>query len=132
MARTSHRFAGTVMKGDEVGVTVGTFTPHRSPLGLIFDTDSLLAGDFRGDGFVLGWTDGSRSSLMQPFSPFGADMMHLRLSYDPDRDNYTVQTTRIVEGFRGPVDAEMVGPVIYVIEHYGQNIWKLTLPTRDE
>lgn len=122
---------GAVMKGDEVGVAVGTFTPHRSPLGLFFDTDSLLAQDFRGDGFVLGWTDGKHSSLMKPFSPYGADMMHLRLSYDPDVDNYIVQTTRIVEGFHSPVDAEMVGPVVYVIEYGGQsgNIWKLTFPT---
>ncbi len=58
-------------------------------------------------------------------------MMHLRLSYDPDVDNYIVYSTRIVEGFHSPVDAEMVGPVVYVIEYGGQsgNIWKLTFPT---
>src|SRR4028118_31829 len=31
------RKTGKVMDGDSTGVTVGTFTPHASPLGLFFE-----------------------------------------------------------------------------------------------
>ncbi len=122
---------GRVMKGDDTGVAVGTFTAHRSPLGLLFDADSTLAPPYRGDGFVLGWTDGTQSVLMGRLSKLGADLMHLRLFYNPSSDNYIVETRRIADGFSGPVDAELVGTDLYVLEHGGReaSIWKLSLPT---
>ncbi len=121
---------GVVRKGDETGVAVGTFTAHRSPLGLVFDHDDELGAGLRGDGLMLSWTDGERSSLMGRISKLGSDLMHLELFYSPSFDNYIVQSTRIVEGFNGPTDAELVGNILYVIEYGGSsaNIWKLTLP----
>ena len=121
---------GTVRDGSESRVAIGTFTAHSSPLGLFFDADSVLAPPYRGDGFVLRWTLGSNSGLMGPISPLGSDLLHLRLLYSPGFDNYIVQTTRIADGFRGPVDAELVGNEVYVIE-YGRsgNVWKLTFPS---
>lgn len=127
------RATGAIMKGDETGVAVATFTPHRSPLGLVFDIDAVLGGDLGGDGLMLSWTNGERSSLMGRVSNLGADLIHLKLFYSPDLDNYIVQSTRIAEGFNGPADAELVGNVLYVIEYGGSNanIWKLTLPGAD-
>lgn len=124
------RADGRVKKGDKVGVALGTFTAHRSPLGLVFDVDSVLAPGLKGDGFVLSWTNGERSALMGRLSKLGSDLMHLKLFYSPSFDNYIVQSTRIVEGFNGPTDAELVDNVLYVIEYGGSGsvVWKITLP----
>jgi hypothetical protein len=126
------RKTGKVMDADTTGVRVGTFTPHRSPLGLFFDTEGVLIDSLNKDGFVLSWTFGKRSSLMRPFSSLGADMMHLDLRYDAKSDNYLVRTTRIVEGFDGPTDAILIGNDVYVIENGTEDvhIWKVTLPAK--
>ena len=43
----------------DLGVSIGTFTAHRSPLGgLVFDSGNILHPDYRGDGFMLSWTEG--------------------------------------------------------------------------
>lgn len=128
------RATGKVMDADTTGVLVGTFTPHRSPLGLVFDTEGVLADAMNKDGFVLSWTYGKRSVLMRPFSSEGADLMHLKLQYDEKSDNYLVRTTRIVEGFAGPTDAVMVGNDVYVIENGNEDahIWKITLPAKNK
>lgn len=84
--------------------TITSFTSHASPLGLVFDVDSVLA-DFTGLGFVLGYTPGR-----------GLDLSSLRLQYDPAVDNYRMQVNRIAEGFDTPVDAELVGTTLYVLD----------------
>ncbi|MEM6841700.1 MAG: cytochrome c class I [Bacteroidota bacterium] len=122
------RETGLVMDADTTGITVGTFTPHRSPLGLFFDRDSLLADPYQGDAFVLSWSDGVTQPLMRPLSSLGADLLHLELTYEPDIDNYSVHSYRIIGDFQGPTDAVQVGEHIYVIENRG-NIWKITMPS---
>ncbi|MDV3307788.1 MAG: cytochrome c class I, partial [Cyclobacteriaceae bacterium] len=126
------RKTGKVMDADTTGVLVGTFTPHRSPLGLFFDVEGVLAEEFNKDGFVLSWTFGKTSVLMRPFTMQGADLMHLDLEYDEKVDNYRVRCRRIVEGFEGPTDAVMVGNDVYVIENSNDDahIWKITLPAK--
>jgi glucose/arabinose dehydrogenase len=122
--------SGKIQDGDQTGVAVSTFTAHSCPLGLVFDTKKILSKDFKGDGFVLRYTLGRRSSLMKPFTDQGADMLHLDMRYDDATDNYIVRTKRIVYGFRDPVDAILVGNNAYVIEYgeRGGNIWKIELP----
>lgn len=121
------RETGKIMDGDDTGQPVGTFTAHRSPLGLFFDQDSVLAPDYRGDAFVLSWSVGKTQPLMAPFSELGGDLMQLKLTYDPNIDNYRLHCYRIVGGFSGPTDAALVGNVAYIIENTGF-IWKVTLP----
>jgi glucose/arabinose dehydrogenase len=123
--------SGKIQDGDQTGVAISTFTAHCCPLGLFFDTKKILSKDLKGDGFVIRYTLGARSSLMQPFTNQGSDLLHLHLTYDKITDNYVVKTMRIVEGFREPVDAIMVGNNVYIIEYGGKegNIWKITLPT---
>ena len=105
--------------------SVATFTPHRSPVGLIFDTDNALA-DFTGDAFTLSYSAGGRVRGGYLFAEdSGEDMLHIRLQYDPAADNFTARTTKVVDGFISPTDAERVGNVIYVIEEGRQAIWKL-------
>lgn len=123
--------SGKVQDGDSTGIPVSTFTAHCCPLGLIFDTKKVLAGDLKGDGFVLRFTSGANSGLMQPFTKQGSDLLHLHMEYDKITDNYFMKTTRIVEGFADPVDAVMIGNDVYIIEYGGRygNIWKITFPT---
>ncbi len=121
------RLTGRIVDGDSTGQPVGTFTAHRSPLGLFFDQDSLLAEPYCGDAFVLSWSNGSSQPLMLPFSVLGGDLMHLKLTYDSAVDNYQVRSYRIIEGFQGPTDAVQVGNAFYVIENRG-TIWKITMP----
>ena len=123
--------SGKIQDGDKTGVAISTFTPHCCPLGLCFDTKKILSSDFKGAGFVIRFTAGSTSGLMGPFTYEGADLLHLQLSYDSLTNNYFVRTKRIVEGFRDPVDAVMIGGDMYVIEYGGEggNIWKITLPS---
>ena len=74
---------------------------------------------------------GATSSMMQAFTNQGADLLHLKLSYNKAADNYFVRTTRVVEGFKEPTDAVMVGNEVYIIEYGGKggNLWRITLPT---
>lgn len=122
--------SGKVQDGDLTGVAVSTFTPHACPLGLFFDTKKILAGNFKGDGFVLRFNLGTRSSLMKPFTNQGADLLHLNLTYDSITDNYFVRTNRIVEGFNDAVDAVLIDNVAYILEYGGKrgNVWKIVLP----
>ncbi|MGV3684797.1 MAG: PQQ-dependent sugar dehydrogenase [Daejeonella sp.] len=121
---------GKVLDGDNTGVTTSTFTPHSSPLGLVFDRKGALSGEFKGSGFVLRNSLGARSSMMKPFTDQGRDLLHLQMTYNPMADNYLVKTTRVVDTFNNPTDAVLVGNELYIIE-YGNvqgSIWKLTLP----
>lgn len=122
--------SGKILDGDITGVTISTFTPHSSPLALFFDRKGILSKDFRGDGFTIRYTLGSRSALMKPFTDQGADLLHLDLAYDKTSDNYFIKTTRIVEGFNAATDAIMIKNQVFVIEYgvSGGNIWKISLP----
>ena len=116
---------GMVMKASEEGTYVSTFTPHASPLGLVFDKDSLLASPFRGDGFVLSFMPGGDST------GFSRELRQLKLVYDAVIDNYKMTTSDLVSGFYLPVDAVLVGNELYVIER-GGDLWKVTFPLYPE
>jgi cytochrome c553 len=122
--------SGNVLDGDTTGVAVSTFTPHASPLGIFFDTKNVLANDLKGDGFVIRYTSGEKGAMMGAFTKQGSDLLHMHFSYDKAMDNYFINTTRIVEGFKEPTDAILVGNEVYVIEYGGRggHIWKITLP----
>ena len=122
--------SGKILDGDNTGVTTSTFTAHSSPLGIIFDTQKNLSGEFKGTGFVLRNTLGAKSSLMKPFTDEGRDLLHLSMSYDKGSDNYFVKTTRIAESFNNPTDAVLVNNELYIIEYDAKegSIWKVTLP----
>ena len=119
--------SGKIQDGDQTAQTVSTFTPHASPLGLVFDTKNVLSPEFKGDGFVLRY---SKGGMMGAFTKEGSDMLHLDMAYNKLADNYYVKTTRIVDSFKEPIDAVMIGNTIYVMEYgaTGGNIWKVTLP----
>jgi hypothetical protein len=94
----------------------------------------VLGNGLKGDGFVIRYSLGATAPMMQPFTTEGADLLHLQMTYDSTMDNYVVRTTRILDGFKEPSDAVLVGNVVYVIEYGGKggNIWKITLPAEAE
>ncbi|MYB70145.1 MAG: T9SS type A sorting domain-containing protein [Gemmatimonadetes bacterium] len=120
---------GRIKDASEEGVRFGTFTAHRSPLGLVFDADNALAEPFQGDGFVLSWTEGDPDGddVAGPFNDPSEDLLHLDLA--KVGDNYEAYVSRIVGGFSNPIDAEIIGNRIYVIEWSGgRGLWEIVLP----
>ena len=120
---------GQIKDASEEGVRFATFTAHRSPLGLVFDADNALDEPFQGDGFVLSWTEGDPDGddIAGPFNDPSEDLLHLDLA--KVGDNYEARVTRIVGGFSNPIDAEIIGNRIYVIEWGGgRGLWEIVLP----
>lgn len=123
---------GQVKDASDLGQTLNTFTTHRSPLGLTFDIARAMSPEFRGDGFMLSWTEGDPTSdtVAGPFKDPSQDLLHLDL-VKVGNTNYQVRTTRIVGGFSNPIDAEIINDKIYVLEYGGsQGIWEITMPTK--
>jgi glucose/arabinose dehydrogenase len=123
---------GMVKDASELGIRIGTFTPHRSPLGLVFDTARVLSEELAGDGFMLSWNDSTdQGNLLRLFGDNGGDMLDIHLTKIEAEDRYEAQVTQIVRGFYHPVDAVMVDNRIYVIENTGgARIWEVTLPAK--
>ena len=121
---------GLIKDASDEGVKLGTFTPHSSPLGLVFDVDMKLGAEFTGDGFCLSQND----STLRKYAPFldpGEDLLHLELTKIADEERYEVRTKRLVRGFTSPVDAVLLDHKIFVIEWDGSGkIWEITLPLR--
>ncbi|MEA5622978.1 PQQ-dependent sugar dehydrogenase [Nostoc sp. UHCC 0251] len=123
---------GKVKDASVLGQTFSSFTTHRSPLGLVFDTQGVLSQEFNRDGFMLSWTPGDPTgeTLAGPFKDASQDLLHLNLT-KVGTSNYQLNATRIVEGFSNPIDAAMINNKIYVLEYGGnQGIWEVTMPTK--
>jgi hypothetical protein len=121
----------SIQDASSLGQTLSTFTAHRSPLGLVFDRVGAMADPFHNHGFVLSWTPGdpTGNTIAGPFKDASQDMLDLNL-VKLGSTNYQTTTTRIVGGFSNPIDAEIIGNRIYVIEYGGsQGIWEITFPS---
>jgi glucose/arabinose dehydrogenase len=120
------------------GEYIYSFTPHRSPLGLVFDNDSLLDAFYNGNGFVLSYTKGDStlagfSKLLAPFGDDSEDITMLKMIKDSATNTYSFIANRIVYGFDHPIDAVMLDTSIYVIEigYAGtSSLWKISLPKK--
>ena len=119
-----------VKDASDLGLKIGTFTPHSSPLGIVFDTSFALSSEFTGDGFFMGYS-GHSAKKSAPFNEPGEDLFHIKLIENDSADNYEVEVTRIAQGFSNPVDAVLIGNKIYAIEvGSGSSIWEITLPSK--
>jgi hypothetical protein len=121
---------GSIKNAASLGQPLKSFTAHRSPLGLVFDTFGAMAPPFNRHGFVLSWTEGDPvgNSVAGPFEDASQDLLDLNL-VKLGTTNYQATVTRVVAGFSGPVDAEIIGNRIYVIEYGGnQGLWEITFP----
>lgn len=118
---------GSIHDASDEAIPLATFTPHRSPLGLVFDTAGVLPGTYAESGFVLGWTSGepSGSPLLVPFGDESEDLLHLQLTLEDEA--YRSVTTRIARGFSSPIDVVLIDRTLYVVELGGENLlWALT------
>jgi len=129
---------GQIKRASEEGTNVRTFTPHRSPLGLLIDRSELLGSVYQGKSFVMSFMPGGDSTGYTPLSPWGSpcpfvdssrELVMMDLKYDSLLADYIVHTSNIVTGFYLPVDAEQVGNSIYVIENNGV-LWRLNFPSK--
>jgi hypothetical protein len=121
---------GEARDASDLGLTVHTLTPHSSPLGLVFDVHNALSQEFMGDGFVLR-TGGAFADLINSFNDSDQDLLHMDL--EKVGDNYQGRFTRIVSDFRGPIDTEIIGNKIFVVEWSGdRGLWEITLPAGGE
>lgn len=120
---------GQVEDASQLGKRIYTFTAHRSPDGIVFDNDSLLAGDLRGGAFVISL---SNSALVTALGDTSEDLLLVNLS--KDSGNYSASVTRLVSGFNSPLGEELVGNKLFVVEtglFYVNNsprMWEITLP----
>src|SRR4051812_7662268 len=122
---------GQVKDASDLGLTLSTFTAHRSPLGLVFDTVGAMDLSFRNHGFMLSFTPGdpNGNSVAGPFFDASQDLVDLQLT-NLGGTNYQTRVTKLVDGFTTPIDAEIIGNRVYVLEYSGnQGVWEITFPS---
>src|SRR5215471_7433043 len=93
---------GLIKDASSLGQTLSTFTAHRSPLGLVFDSTGAMSPPFRQHGFMLSWNPGDPNddSIAGPFMDPSQDLVDLDLT--SLGTNYQARVTRIVGGFSNP------------------------------
>jgi glucose/arabinose dehydrogenase len=113
---------GEVRDASDLGRPLAGLTMHRSPLGLTFDVENRLSGDFKGAGFLLSW-----GAAGGPQTDRGQDLLLIRLTKTGDA--YRMSATQIVTGFQNPIDSALIGNTLYVLDYGGQGaIWEIGLP----
>jgi Secretion system C-terminal sorting domain/Glucose / Sorbosone dehydrogenase len=122
---------GDIEDASDLGVTIPTFTAHRSVDGITFDNDSVLAGDLKGDAFVVSFANGSNITAL---GDTGQDLMAVSLTKHGDT-TYTAHVNRLVAGLNSPLSDILIGNKLFVMEtgeQYGANpnpkLWEVTLP----
>ena len=121
---------GLIKDASDEGVEISTFTPHSSPLGLVFDTELAVDQQWMGDGFCLS-QNAAKKRKYTPFGDPGEDLLHLDLHKSRDGERYSARITRLVQNFRSPIDAVIRDHKIYVLEyHEVGRLWEVSLPPR--
>jgi hypothetical protein len=103
---------GAVKDASTLGVSISTFSSHRSPDGIVFDRDSILQGGLAGGGFVISLAN---AALLNALGDSGEDLLHIALTKNSN-GYYTAKVTRLVSGMKAPLGVELVGNRLYVVE----------------
>ena len=120
---------GNIEDASDLGVSITTFTPHSSADGIVFDKDSILAGDLKGGAFVDRINAGG---LIAALGDSGDDLLHISLS--KANGEYTAHVYQLVKNFNSPLGITLVGDTIYVVEtglfyaNNSPNLYEVTLP----
>jgi hypothetical protein len=121
--------SGAVRDASTLGLTISTFTPHRSVDGIVFDNDSVLSGNLKGGAFVISY---SNSKLITALGDTSQDLLHVALA--KQNGQYIAHVTKLVSGMNSPLGIERIGNILYVVETglQGNNtspkLWVITLP----
>jgi hypothetical protein len=99
-------------------------TGHRSPLGLAFDVEGKLCGDYYKQGFFFSYGALVPASLNDP----GEDLVHIRLT--KANGAYSMTAKKIATGIKKPMDSVLIGNRLFVIG-FGNTaqIYVFELPT---
>jgi hypothetical protein len=113
---------GKIYDGSIVGQPTYTFSPHRSQLGLVFDTNNELGADLTGLGFMVSW-----GAAAGDLPDTGRDLLSIKAT--KIGDNYQIETKQIAVGFNFSVDAVLLGKKLYVLDWGGDGfIWEVSMP----
>jgi len=113
---------GALRDASKLGQPLAGLTMHRSPLGLTFDVEGRLGGEFKGAGFLLSW-----GAAGGPQTDRGQDLLLIRL--EKSGANYRMTATQIVTGFQNPMDSALVENRLYVLDYSGKGaVWEIALP----
>ena len=115
---------GSEQNAAKEGKPLYTFTPHRSPLGLVFSTSPKMPADFRGNEstfgvFILSW--GAAGGTL---TDKGQDLLYLQLT--KRGDNYETTAMQIARDFKNPIDSVLIENRLYILEFGTGTIWELT------
>lgn len=115
---------GSERNAAELGEKLYTFTPHISPLGLVFANDALpedlQSTEETHSAFLVSW--GAAGGTL---TDKGQNLLHLQLI--KTEDNYEMVTTEIASGFINPIDTVLIDNKLYVLEWGSEGaIWELT------
>ncbi len=122
---------GQVRDASDLGLPIPTFTPHRSPDGIVFDRDSILGGDLKGNAFVISYENGA---LVAALGDTSGDVVAIALTKHGD-STYTARVRRVVSGLTSPLGIELVHDTLFVAEtslnssNLSPKLWEITLPT---
>lgn len=122
---------GEVEDADTTGITLTTFTPHSSPVGLVFDNNFMRQTQLQYAYVLRHSASDIPGSLLAPFTHEGGDLLRLQFYYNKKINNYEIKTRRIVGGFKSPSDCVFRGRELFIVEFNDLapgNLWKLTLP----
>lgn len=126
---------GLIKDASDLGVPITSFSSHLSPLGLVFDTTSSLNTYYQNDGFMLGFTGGNDANFfLNRLNYHGEDLMHL--NFTKNDSTFEIETTSIIKDFYNPIDSEIIGNKIYIVEFKTSwlnrdietGIWEVTFP----
>lgn len=97
---------------------------HRSPLGIAFDTEGKLCGEYYKQGFMLSYGAVSGAALGDP----GEDL--LLISLTKANGTYTMKAKQLAKGIRFAMDSVLVGNRLFTVglDAPGQ-VFVFVLPT---
>jgi glucose/arabinose dehydrogenase len=114
---------GQIKDASDQDTVLTTFVSHLSPSGLVFDIDGNMGGDYQGDGFIMGFSSTTGGAfLIDRMNYIGGNLIHLELTKNEAGDNFEAKVTNLISGFLNPIDSEIIGNKIYVLE-FGNESW---------
>lgn len=99
---------GDILDASDLGLTMTTFSGHRSPTGLKFDVDNSLPEPYNGDGFMVSFGGGLGGDRK--------DLLHLTLL-----DDERLSAATMINGFNSLLDVFIDDQSLYLLESGSSN-----------
>jgi glucose/arabinose dehydrogenase len=106
-----------------VAAGLAGITGHRSPLGIVFDTEGKLCGPYYKQGLVLSYGSVKPDALGDQ----GRDLLLLTLTKSGEA--YTMGAKKIAAGIESPMDAVLIGNKLFTIGFGNAPMYVFVLPT---